>query len=165
MRPRVDDTAIKVLLETLPEFEGNYLDLVEIYDEDLTPQVVFNELAEMVSNLLEDEEDEDLLERCFQAVEAVAGTPGVDAVEVVSYSFLEALRPDVRELADSWFGPTTVLLLEDLAAGGAELCDEPLSEADVADMEDLERRGALAPGTAARVVSLAGEPAASLPPR
>ena len=46
MRPPVDDRGIQILREVVPEFENNYLDLTDIYDEDLTSQVIFNELAD-----------------------------------------------------------------------------------------------------------------------
>ncbi len=51
MRPPVDDRAVRILRENVPEFEDHYLDLLDIYDEDLTPQVVFNELADFVTEL------------------------------------------------------------------------------------------------------------------
>src|ERR1700732_5076209 len=105
MRPPIDDTAIRVLLAALPEFQATYLDLVELYDEDLTAQVVFSELADFVSTLLEDDDDQDLLETCFQAVATVATTAGVDVTEVIAWSFLDGLRPAARDLAESWMGP------------------------------------------------------------
>ena len=52
MRPEEDDRAARILRENVPEFEHNYLDLCELYGEDLTPQVVFNELAEFVTELV-----------------------------------------------------------------------------------------------------------------
>jgi hypothetical protein len=165
MRPHVDDTAVRVLLQALPEFESHYLDLVEVYDEDLTPQVVFSELAEMVGNLLEADEDEELLERCFEAVEAVAATPGVDVVESVAWAFLDGLRPDLRELADSWMGPMTAAISEHLDAGTLELADRQLTERDVEELSELEAAGAVPAGTTARVVSLSGGPATTRPPR
>jgi hypothetical protein len=165
MRPHIDDTSVRVLLKALPEFETNYLDLVEIYDEDLTPQVVFSELAEMVSDLLEEDEDEELLESCFQAVETVATTPGVDVAEVIGYAFLQGMRPSARELADSWAGPTTASVLQELDACTLDLGDDLLTDRDIADMEELERVGVLSPGTTERVVSLAGERAEPAPRR
>ncbi len=50
MRPPADERAVRILRENVPEFENHYLDLKDIYDEDLTPQVVFNDLAEFVRN-------------------------------------------------------------------------------------------------------------------
>lgn len=165
MRPHVDETPIRALLLALPEFEANYLDLVELYDEDLTPQVVFSELAEMVGGLLEEDDDEELLERCFDAVETVAATPGVDCTEVIAYAFLDNLTPAARDLAGSWLGPRTAAILTELEDGTAEIEDRPLGDADVADMEELERRGVLPEGTARRLVSLAAERGGTAPPR
>jgi hypothetical protein len=165
MRPHVDDTTVRVLLKALPEFESNYLDLVEIYDEDLSPHTVFTEFAEFVSRLLDADEDEDLLERCFEALESVATTPGVDVTEAVAYGFLDGLRPDLRELAESWMGPVTAVIADRLDQGLLDLEDEPLTTEDIAHMRELEAAGAVAAGTTAKLVSLAGEPAGTAPPR
>lgn len=167
MRPNVDDRAVRILRAALPEFEDCYLDLVEIYDEDLTPHVVFSELAEFVGNLLDEDDDEELLERCFTAVEAVATTPGLDSVEVVGYGFLDGLRPDSLEMANAYLGPATERILAGLDSGELEMQGEDLSGDDVADVAELEARGYLTPEAAARALSLrsAVEPAGSSPPR
>ncbi len=126
MRPNIDDRAVRILRAAVPAFEDCYLDLVEIYDEDLTPHVVFTELADFVSNLLEEGDDEELIEICFAAVEAVAKTPGVDVTEVVGYGFLDGLRPDTLEASGSYLGPTTERVLAYLDAGEPELPDYEL---------------------------------------
>ena len=153
MRPRIDDTAIQVLLAELPEFEECYLDLLDIYDEDLTQQVVFSELAEMVSNLVEAGDEDELLDRVFDAVEVVANTPGVDLAETVGFSFLDGLRSRALDVVLERLGPTTERILEQLDADELELSDQPLTAEDIADMQDLEERGYLAPGTAAAVAA------------
>ena len=72
MRPQIDDRAVAILLEAVPEFESHYSDLLDIYEEDLTPQVVFNELADLVSELLVQGDSEETLDRCSSALELVA---------------------------------------------------------------------------------------------
>src|ERR1022692_2435233 len=74
MRPPIDDEAIEILREEVPEFELAYLDLLDIYDEDLTPEVVFMELADFVIGLLAVSSDDEDVERCFGAIELVATT-------------------------------------------------------------------------------------------
>ena len=39
MRPSGDDRAVSILRQHVPEFENHYLDLIDIYDEDLTPEI------------------------------------------------------------------------------------------------------------------------------
>jgi len=111
MRPLVDDRAVTILRTTIPEFEDHYLDLLDIYDEDLTPQVVFNELADLVTELLHERDREETLERCFNAVECVAVTPGIDATELVAFCFLDQLPPFALLRAREYAGPRTDALL------------------------------------------------------
>ena len=96
----------------MPEFEDHYFDLLDIYDEDLTPQVVFNELADFVTGLLQDGEREDTLERCFAAVEIVAIEPGADGTGLVAFCFLDQLPPFALEMARSYLEPVTETILE-----------------------------------------------------
>ena len=112
MRPPEDDRATRILREKVPEFEDHYLDLLDIYDEDLTPQVVFNELADFVTGLLQDGEREDTLERCFAAVEIVAIEPGADGTGLVAFCFLDQLPPFALEMARTYLEPVTETILE-----------------------------------------------------
>jgi hypothetical protein len=112
MRPPVDDRAVRILREIVPEFEDHYLDLLDIYDEDLTPQVVFNELADFVTELLQDGDREDTLERCFAAVELVAVEPGADGTGLVAFCFLDQLAPLALEMTRSYLEPITETILE-----------------------------------------------------
>ena len=106
-RPRRTD-----LRENVPEFEDHYRDLEDIYDEDLTPQVVFNELADFVTELLQHGDREDTLERCFAAVELVAVEPGADGTGLVAFCFLDQLAPFALEMARSYLEPITETILE-----------------------------------------------------
>ena len=112
MRPPVDERAIRILRENVPEFDDNFLDLLDIYDEDLTPQVVFNELADFVTELLQNGDHEDTLERCFAALELVAVEPGADGTGLVAFCFLDQLAPFALEMARSDLEPVTGTILE-----------------------------------------------------
>lgn len=142
MRPIEDDNAIWTLREAVPEFEGCMAELRDIYGEDLTAAVVFTNLAEYLEWLFDEDEDPELIERCLSAVEEVVVAGEVDVVEVVGYGFLDALRPDVLEQAVEYFGPATERIAE-LGFDGWELAEEQLSDADLADIEDLFGPGVL----------------------
>ena len=73
MREEPDLRAVEVLLAALAWFAGPYRALADDVGEDLTTQVVFNELAEVTSRLLLGAgEHEELVEAIFAAVEQVA---------------------------------------------------------------------------------------------
>ncbi|MGD0944785.1 MAG: hypothetical protein ABR972_11005 [Acidimicrobiales bacterium] len=112
MRPPIDDRAIRILRENVPEFENHYLDLLDIYDEDLTPQVVFNELADFVTELLRHGDREDTLERCCTALELVAVAPGADGTGLVAFCFLDQLPHFALERIRSYLEPVTETILE-----------------------------------------------------
>jgi hypothetical protein len=103
---------VRILRENVPEFEHHYLDLLDIYDEDLTPQVVFNELADFVAELVQLGDHEETLERCFAALEQVAVEPGADGTGLVAFCFLDQLPPFVLEQVRSYFLPITETILE-----------------------------------------------------
>ena len=55
MRPIVDDVehrAIAALRHAVPEMEDSYLDLVDIYEDDVGADVVFGALADLVSDIV-----------------------------------------------------------------------------------------------------------------
>ncbi|MFZ2056890.1 MAG: hypothetical protein WAV54_05740 [Acidimicrobiales bacterium] len=112
MRPPGDDRAVRILRENVPEFESHYLDLADIYDEDLTPQVVFNELADFVTELLQLGDREETLERCFAALELVAVEPGADGTGLVAFCFLDQLPPFALERIRSYLDPVSETILE-----------------------------------------------------
>ena len=144
MRPPIDDRAVQILRETVPEFENHYLDLLDLFDEDLTPQVVFNELAEFVSELLHDGESEDALESCATALELVAVEPGADGTGLVAFCFLDQLSPFVLEAVRSYLGPVTETILE-------------LVEQDLLYEDDGETTFLLSHRLSARLNAAAGE--------
>jgi hypothetical protein len=118
VREEPDLRAVEVLLAALAWFAGPYRVLADDVGEDLTTQVVFNELAEVTSRLLLGAgEHEELVEAIFAAVEQVALAPGVDATEAVAFAFLDALEPGALALAEAYLNPATEALLARLVAG------------------------------------------------
>jgi len=114
MRPLADERAVRILRESVPEFENHYLDLVDIYDEDLTPQVVFNELAEFVTELVQSGDREETLERCFAALELMTTEPSIDTTELVAFCFLDQLPPFAFERIRGLLAPVSETMLERL---------------------------------------------------
>jgi hypothetical protein len=74
--------------------------------------VVFNELADFVTELLQHGDREDTLERCFAAVELVAIEPGADGTGLVAFCFLDQLAPFALEMTRSYLEPITETILE-----------------------------------------------------
>jgi len=112
MRPPEDDRAARILRAKVPEFENNYLDLLDLYGEDLTAQVVFNELADFVTELARQGDREDILERCFAALELVAVEPGADGTGLVAFCFLDQLPTFALEQIRDYLHPLTETILE-----------------------------------------------------
>ncbi len=71
MRPPLDELPVRILVQAVPRFKDHYLDLLDIYDDDLTPEIVFMELADVVSGLACTRRDDEMLEAALQAVEEV----------------------------------------------------------------------------------------------
>ena len=110
MRPPMHDGVVEIVRSAIPEFEDWYLDLADIYDENLSPILLFNEFAEFVTAALQASTDEDLLERCFSVVETVALAPTPDGRELIGLGFLDQLPPMALERARAYFGPATEAL-------------------------------------------------------
>ncbi len=123
MDDRADEPSVAVLLEALPELRATYAALTEV-DEDPSPQLVFNELADQAADLLRSGADEDRLEAIFAAVERVVTTPGVDAVESVAFGFLDALPMELQQRATAYVGPATEELWRRLDEGVLDSDDE-----------------------------------------
>jgi hypothetical protein len=118
MRPPIDDTTIRILRDQIPEFEDHFLDLLDIYDEDLTAEIVFMELADYVNDLVVTGSGEEQLERCLAAVEVVVVTTP-DGPSLVAYSFVNEIRPGSREAVRSYFERATGRLAEIVWQDGA----------------------------------------------
>ena len=110
--PLTHDAAVALLRRQVPEFEELYQDLLDIYDEDLTAEIVLMELADFVADLLVGHEREELLERSLDAVERlVAGSAATR--RLVDESFLPALSPLTVERIRPTVGPATAELLDE----------------------------------------------------
>lgn len=113
--------AVETLRAHLPSFAGPYAALAADYGEDLTSQVVFQELADLVALALRSGEHERFLEETFTALERVAALERSDAVEAVGLCFLGSLSEEVLALTASYLGPRTTALLEELLEGTIDL--------------------------------------------
>lgn len=113
--------AVETLRSHLRRFAGPYEALAADYGEDLTTQVVFQELADLVAAALLAGEHEAFLEEAFAALEKVAALDRPEAVEAVGLCFLGSLPDEVLALADSYLGPRAEALLGELLAGTLEL--------------------------------------------
>jgi hypothetical protein len=140
MQPEMDDPTIAVLLEALPEMRSAYALLAET-DEDPSPQLLFNELADRAAALLRSSEDEEQLERIFAAVERVASTPGPDVAASVAFGFLDALPTEAQRRATAYVGPATERLWQRLDDGELDSDDEVWLLEDAADEDDLRLAG------------------------
>ncbi len=116
-----DLVAVETLRAHLPSFAGPYLELAADYGEDLTAQVVFHELADLVAAALRAGTHEQFLEEAFDALEHVAALERADAVEAVGLCFLGALPDEVLALADTYLGPRTEAMLDALLEGTLDL--------------------------------------------
>ncbi|MGO9557755.1 MAG: hypothetical protein ACLPQS_11905 [Acidimicrobiales bacterium] len=94
-----------------PEFEEYYLDLEDLYEEDLTDDIVLNELADFFSDLIASGGPEPLIERCCDAFEAICNDEGIDSVTTLYDQVLVALSARTLERARPFFGPATERLL------------------------------------------------------
>lgn len=103
MRPPVDEAVIAALVDRLPEFRDHYLDLLALYDEDLTPEIVVLELADLVVDVLLRRDAEELLERCLDAVEELAASG--DGPDLVGDAFLNVLPAGARTALHGRLGP------------------------------------------------------------
>lgn len=119
MQPDVDERAIAMLRQALPELDDRYQQLVADYGEDLMPFLVFNELADLVYDLVYDatEDSEALIERCCEAIEAVAASDAPDRFELVGYGFIDGLGPDAVARIWPWLGLRTKGIMAALEAG------------------------------------------------
>lgn len=97
-----------------PEFDEYYRELERAYEEDLTDEVVLNELADFVSDLLAQGGPEPLIERCCQVFEAICADGRIDPVATLYDQVLLCLSPSTFERLRSYFGPATEALVEEM---------------------------------------------------
>ncbi|MHB1988432.1 MAG: hypothetical protein ACYCSF_10675 [Acidimicrobiales bacterium] len=107
-----------------PEFDEYYLDLVDVYEEELTDDIVLNEVADFFSDLLARGGPEALIERCCAAFEALCETDLIDPVEALYDQVLSCLSPAVFERARPYFGPKTEALVDQMENVSAEFLED-----------------------------------------
>jgi hypothetical protein len=121
MRPTiegVEQRAVAELRQSVPELEDRYDELVDIYEDDLGADVVFGELADLVSDVVVGKEGgEALLDRCLDVVESLAETGDPDADEIVGFYFLDQLSPGALNRVTSRLGEHTLDVLDRLESG------------------------------------------------
>ena len=121
MRPITDGIehrAIATLRQAVPEMEDRYLDLVDIYEDDIGADVVFGGLADLVNDIvLGHEHDGRVLGRCLDLVEWLAELGDPDADEIVGYFFLDLLSPGTLAGVRSMLGEHTLDVLDRLESG------------------------------------------------
>lgn len=125
MRPPPDDMPVRILVHRIPRFEDHYLDLLDIYDDDLTPEIVFMELADVVSDLACTRRDDEMLEAALEAVEDVV-EESAEHAELVGRCFLDQLSELTVERVRPLFKRRTSELLS-LGEKAAEGRAQPLS--------------------------------------
>lgn len=109
------DRAVDALLGSLPELVPVVAEIEHEYGGPAGAHLVFSELGEIAVRLLlraRDEAEEELLERIFEAVEAVVTTPGADITETVAYGFIGTLDPVAIDEALSYLHRETEQILE-----------------------------------------------------
>lgn len=112
------------LLKAVPEFEDQFLALVEMFDTDLGDHTVFAEFADFVSEVVESTRSPRpsnpsmaLLMRCLALIEDLASSGSASDAELVGIGFLDSLDPGEVEVMSDWLGPATLAIWEDLESG------------------------------------------------
>lgn len=114
----VADEVVAVLRQDLPEFEERVLDLLELYGEDLTVEILLMELADFVTGLLVICSAPGTLDRCFALADEMARSfPG--GGELVAYALLNEIPPAARDLARPHLSSALDSLLGRLERGEA----------------------------------------------
>jgi hypothetical protein len=92
-------------------FEAEYLELLDLYGEDLSEGVVLHAFAELLESLLARGE-EAALERCCQALEVLANGPTAAGADSAYLGVVLILSPPALERLRSYLHPTSEELLE-----------------------------------------------------
>ncbi|MHB8244787.1 MAG: hypothetical protein ACYDGN_05425 [Acidimicrobiales bacterium] len=101
-----------IILEHLtPEFGSYYRDLENLYEEELTDEIVLNELADFFADLLNGSGPDEVIERCCECFEALCHDPRLDPGLTLYDQLLAYLSPPTLERAWAYFGPATEALL------------------------------------------------------
>ncbi len=113
MQSALDHPTVQILLGEITGFEDHYLDLVDIYGDDLGCDIVLMELADVVADLLSSRRDDAMLEQCLEALEQVARLPE-EGDDLVAAFFLAELPPSATDRIHPLLGERTAALLDEL---------------------------------------------------
>ncbi len=97
-----------------PEFDELFSELAELYEEDLSDEIVLNELADFMADLLARGGPEELLERCCAVLEELAADERVDPVELLYDQLLACLPPSLFDRLLGYLGPRVSELVSSL---------------------------------------------------
>lgn len=112
MPSEAHERLVSTLLTALPELEEECAELADAYGEDLGPVQVLNELASLVTPLLEEAGGHGpFLTRCFDAVELALSDDDPEIDAIVAFGFLDGLSPLAQSQARTWLGPRTAGVL------------------------------------------------------
>jgi hypothetical protein len=90
--------------------------LEHMYGDELTDEIILNEIAALVTTLVVTESDEGLLERYCEAIEQICLGADPGFVQVVCDQLLAVVPQPVRERLGSYLGDRTLELCEALDA-------------------------------------------------
>lgn len=88
-----------------PEFDELFSELAELYEEDLSDEIVLNELADFMADLLATGGHEELIERCCALLEELAADRRVDPVASLYDQLLGCLPPSLLDRLAGYLGP------------------------------------------------------------
>lgn len=104
-------TAAEVIGARLPEFEETCRELAELYEEDLSDEIVLNELADFIADLVLSEQDVELIERCSELLEELMTLPGLDPLATVYDQVIACLPAGIRLRLRPYLGPLVDAML------------------------------------------------------
>lgn len=93
-----------------PEFDEVFSELAELYEEDLSDEIVLNELTELLAELLSAGDRQELVERCAGVIEELVRDDRIDSL-IVYDQLLGLLPPFLFERFLPYLGPATAALV------------------------------------------------------
>jgi|GEM_PF-5819600 len=109
------DRVIKNLLEELPDFAPTYYRLLEDYGDELTLQVVFSALSEVVTDIIDsDDPNHKRLINYLAAIENLAGHTELDLYEEIAYCFFDNFDENHLEIIEYFLTPNLLAIYQSL---------------------------------------------------
>jgi hypothetical protein len=102
------------LCSDVPEMGERYLELVDLFEDDLGDLELLGAVADLVSEELREHDESTVVDGCLAFVEQSAEEDDTDAV---TYGFLDQLEPEALLAIAPMLGPRTAALLEGLTRG------------------------------------------------